>query len=93
MLSATAIFMPAYAFSNASYFTIRSGGRVLLTMMLDSGFMTLIMAPIALCLAYFTDIAVQPLFILCQGTELIKVVICAVLLKKANWANRFVNTN
>ena len=91
MLTVTAIYMPAYAFCNASYFTIRSGGRVLLTMMLDSGFMTLVVVPVSLSLAHLTGIDVRLLFILSQGLELVKVVICATLLKKANWANRFVN--
>lgn len=90
MLLVCAIMMPIYAFCHASYYTIRSGGKVLITMLLDCGFMWAVVIPIASSLTYLTDMSIYTLYALCQATEILKVALGLVLLRKSNWACRLV---
>ena len=93
MLLVSAAYMPAYAFINSAYFTVRSGGRVYLTMLLDSFFMWAVIIPISAGVAYLTGLNIRVLFLLGQGAELLKIPVSALVLKKTNWARRFIQTN
>ncbi len=90
MLVVTALLTPVYALSNSTYYTIRSGGKIFTTVLLDSAFMWSIVVPVSLILAHFSSLDIVPLFIICQCTEMLKVVLGFILLKKSNWANRMV---
>lgn len=90
MLRTQCFFMPVYAFANTSYYTIRSGGKVTVTMLMDSGFMWACVVPVSTILAYATNISIFWLYPLCQATEIFKVALGAVLLKKYNWARKMV---
>ena len=90
MLRAQCFFMPVYAFANTSYYTIRSGGKVLITMLMDSVFMWACVVPISAILAYATDLSIYWLYPLCQATEILKVALGIILLCKYNWARKMV---
>ncbi len=91
MLLVSAILMPFFAFANACYFTIRSGGQVLATMLLDSVFMWVIVCPICFVLSSLTSISIYWLFPICQATEILKVAFGVLLLKKSNWAKKLID--
>ena len=90
MLVISAIYMPAFAFLNSAYFTVRSGGRVYMTMLLDSIFMWSVVIPICAICAYLTGMDIRLLFVVGQGAELLKIPVSAFVLKKVNWAKRFI---
>lgn len=90
LLCANACLMPFQAFMNASYFTIRSGGKTLITFLFDSGFVWVVMIPVTWALSNFTSLPILPLFILCQSTELLKCVLGFILVKKGVWAKNLV---
>ena len=90
LLVITAVLMPVCAFSNSAYFTIRSGGKVLVILLLDCVFMWSVVVPTTLALTYLTNMDITLLFPLCQATEILKAVIGAVLIAKYNWARRIV---
>ena len=52
LLRISAIFMPVYAYTNALYFTIRSGGRTGITFLFDSGYSWVILIPTVYILAH-----------------------------------------
>lgn len=85
-----AAFMPVQSFLNACYFSLRSGGKTLITFIFDSGFMWGIVIPLAFCLSRFTDISIIPLYIIVQAVEIIKCVIGYVFMKKGWWLNTVV---
>ncbi len=91
MILVSAITMPLCAYAHASYFTLRTGGKVLITFLLDSGYMWLIVVPITAILAYFTDLGIHTVFIVGQAAEATKCVLAAYLLKKGTWANQLVS--
>ena len=86
----SAVTMPLQSFAHSSYFTIRSGGRVFVTLLFDSVFVWVVTYPLAFALSTFTGMNIYLLYALCQGAEVIKVIFGAVLLKKIDWAKRIV---
>lgn len=80
-----AVLMPFCAFTNASYFTLRSGGKTFITFIFDSCYAWLICVSTAALLAYFTDMPVVWLYFCCQSLEIIKCIVGFVLVKKGVW--------
>lgn len=85
-----AIVMPFDAFTNAAYFTIRSGGRILITILSDSVFMWVVVVPISMLLANGTAMSIFWLFALCHGLDCLKSAFAAFLLSRGSWARRLV---
>ena len=86
-----AALIPFSAFAHASYFTLRTGGKILITILMDSFYMWVIIVPLSLILANFTAIPIELLYPICQGAELLKIVIASYFLLKGNWAERLVS--
>ena len=74
-IAISAIIMPFCSFSHASYFTLRSGGKTMVTFLFDSVFTWIVVVPTAFLLAHFTGLGIVSVYFLVQATELIKVVI------------------
>ena len=85
LICINAIIMPFNAFTHAAYFTIRSGGKTLLTFLFDSGYMWAFSVPLTFCLSRFTDIPIVPLFFICSMTDLVKCAIGVWMLKRGTW--------
>ena len=81
----SAVCMPIYAFMHASYFTLRSGGKTLITFLFDSCFVWVFSIPLAYVLAHYTALPILTIFICCQLIEIIKCIIGFVLVKKGVW--------
>ena len=85
LICVSAVMMPFHAITHASYFTIRSGGKTLLTFIFDSGFMWAVPVPLALCLSRFTDMSIVPLYLICQATDLLKCTIGILMVGRGAW--------
>ncbi len=88
-----AVYMPVNAFLHAAYFTIRSGGKTIITFLFDSGFVWCVSIPLAYCLSRFTVIPIIPLYFICCGVDVVKAGIGFVLLVKGMWLNNLVGEN
>lgn len=86
-----AAMMPFLSFTNASYFTLRSGGRTGVTFIFDSLYMWCLVVPLAFVLSRFTSVEVVPMYIMVQSTELLKCVIGFILVKKGVWIRNLVD--
>lgn len=84
-IAVSAIIMPFCSFSHASYFTLRSGGKTMITFLFDSVFTWIIIVPIAFLLAHFTGLGIVSVYFLVQATELIKVVIGYFMVRSNVW--------
>lgn len=82
--------MPLYSCTNATYFTLRSGGKTVVTFIFDSGFVWAISIPVAYVLSRYTTMPIVPLYLCCQALEFIKCIIGLVLVKKGVWINNIV---
>ena len=89
-IMATAFFMPQNAFLHAAYFTLRSGGKTVVTFLFDSVFIWCVSVPIAFVFSRFTALPVISVYILVQLGDLMKCVIGFVLVKKGVWLQNIV---
>lgn len=80
-----ALMMPFNAYTNATYFTLRSGGQTLVTFLFDSCFVWVLCVPLAFVLSRYTSIGILPLYAICQSMDLIKCAIGAFMLKQGKW--------
>jgi len=85
LICVSAVMMPFNAYTHSIYFTLRSGGQSMITFLFDSCFVWCCCVPIAFCLSRFTSISILPLYIICQGTELIKCALGTYVLKQGRW--------
>lgn len=85
-----AVCMPLFGFSHASYFTLRSGGKTIITFLFDSMFVWVISIPTAFILSRYTSMHIIPMYFVCQSLDIIKCIIGYILLKKGVWLNNLV---
>ncbi len=83
-------FIPVHAFANAAYFTIRSGGKTLITFLMDSVFIMGVNVPVAFALFYLFNLSIWAIFPIIQAIDIIKVIIGMTLVKKKVWLNNIV---
>lgn len=81
--------LPFISISNASYFTLRSGGKTWITVLFDSVFVMCISVP-AVFLLYRTGLDIHIIFPLVQSLEILKATFGIILLRKRLWVNNIV---
>ena len=91
LLRVAAGCMPLHAFIHASYFTIRSGGKTVVTFLFDSVYLWCVDIPLAYVLSRFTGLPMMPLYLCCQLIDIIKCAIGFLLVKKGIWLNNLVS--
>lgn len=91
MIIIQALAMPLCSYSNACYFTLRSGGKTGITFLFDFGYTWLIMIPLAYISAHFTSMDIHPLFAMVTMSEFIKVIIGYFMVKSDIWINNLVD--
>ncbi len=85
LMQITAIAMPFDALSHASYFTLRSGGKMAVTLVFDSGFMWCVNVVLALILSRFTATPFIWIFTAIQMVSVIKALIGLLLVRRGSW--------
>lgn len=88
----SAMAMPLCAFSHCSYFTLRSGGKTIVTFLFDSVYTWVVMIPYAFVLSHFTTLSITMVFFLVSFTEIIKVIIGFFMIKSNVWLQNIVNS-
>lgn len=91
ILKVGAVFMPVYAFYHAAYFTLRTGGKTVITFLFDSCYLLLVNLSLAFLLTSYTKIPVVEIYIIVQLAESLKCIVGYILLKKRVWVNNLVN--
>ena len=85
-----AVYMPFGAFLHASYFTLRSGGKTIITFLFDSVFICCVSLPSAYIMAHYTAVPIIPLYAAVQAIDVIKCVIGFILVKKRVWVQNII---
>lgn len=84
------VCQPIYGFVHATYFTLRAGGKSIITFLFDSAYMWALSIPVVFILSRFTGLSIQMVYLISMLTDLIKVVIGFVLVKKGVWMETIV---
>lgn len=89
-LRIAAACMPLAGFMHASYFTLRSGGKTVITFLFDSVFLWCVSIPVAYMLSYHTNLYIVPLYLICQLVDILKCIVGYILVKKGVWLQNIV---
>jgi len=91
LIRVSAIMMPVAGFLHATYFTIRSGGKTIITFLFDSFFLWVISVPIAYLLIHYTALSIFWIFLLVEGTNIIKSFIGWLIMRSGVWMQNIVD--
>lgn len=86
----TAVFFPIQGVLNVFYFTLRSGGKTVITFLFDSVFTWVVSVSLAFALCSYTALPVLAVYALVQSADLVKVVAGHILVKKGVWITNLV---
>ena len=81
----SSLMIPFNAYVHAAYFTLRSGGKTGITFLFDCGFMWGLLVPLAFILSRFTNLPIIPLYLICQGAEVIKSFVGYLMVRSGIW--------
>ncbi len=79
------------AIYNASYFTLRCGGKTIITFLFDSVGTLFVSFPTVYVLAHFTTMPIQYMYLTICLVDLYKVILGLFLVNKRIWVNNLVN--
>ena len=85
LICITACTIPFNSYTNAAYFTLRSGGKTMVTFLFDSCFVWSICVPLAYCLSRFAKLPIIPLYVICQSAELHKCTLGFIMIRQGKW--------
>ena len=90
-LRVTGSLMPLFGLCHSLYFTIRAGGKTLITFLFDSAFLMVIGVPLAFVLTRYTGLDIVSIYAICEGTALIKVIIGFAISASGVWMQNIVS--
>lgn len=82
-----AVFMPVNSYVNCTYFTLRSGGKTIITFLFDSVFECCLAVPVAYLLVTFTTLSAPAIYAIVLSLWFVKVVAGIILINKKIWLN------
>ena len=91
LMQITAIIMPFDALAHASYFTMRSGGKMLITFIFDCGFMWGLSVLSAYVLTHFTSLSFVSIFAIVHSIAIFKGILGVFLVKKGFWVKNIIS--
>ncbi len=80
-----AMMKPFMAYLLSVYYSLRSGGKTIVTFLYDAGVMWTCSIPLAYCLSRFTQLPIIPLYLICQSIDVAKAVLGYFIIRKGNW--------
>ena len=83
-----AMVLPIASFTFAIYFTLRAGGKALITFLFDSCFLWVGPVFLSVILSRFTAIPILPLYAICHLIDIVRCVAGVILLNKVKWMAR-----
>ena len=91
LLIIAGLSLPLHSFAHVTYFTIRSGGRTVITFFFDAVYTWLVTVVLAFILTRLTDWDIVRIYLCVQFIDIVKVFIGLLMLKSDFWARNVVN--
>ena len=91
LMQITALAMPIDAFAHASYFTLRSGGKVIITIIFDSFFVWAVSVVAAMLLVNYTSLGILSIYFIVQMLNIIKCVLGYIFVKQGSWIKNIIS--
>ena len=84
------VVMGLFAYTMATYYIVRAGGKTLITMLTDCGYVWIFQLPVAYFISRYTDIPIIPFYIIIHSLQLIKVAMGTYFVRKGVWLTNMV---
>ena len=91
LLIIAGLALPIHSFAHVTYFTIRSGGRTVITFFFDAVYIWLVTTVLAYCLIHFTDLPIERVYFFVQFVDILKLIMGLLMLRSDFWARNVVN--
>ena len=85
LMMVLACVMPFHAYTNACYFTLRTGGKVVITFLFDSVSTWCGYVLVAFCLTHFTALPIVTIYICVNCVEILKAILGFLMVRKKTW--------
>ena len=85
LIRISAVIMPFSAYAISIYFTLRSGGKTLITLLVDGGYLFFVCLPFTFFLCHFTSLPFVVIYALSRSTDILRCVLGLCLLRKSKW--------
>ncbi len=85
LLLVYAAMMPLFSYTNSCYFTLRSGGKTVITFVFDSLFVWVVSIPVAFVLSRWTRMGIVTMYLIVELLNVIKCVIGFILVRNRRW--------
>lgn len=82
----SAVMMPVQGYLHSTYFTVRSGGKTLITFLFDSFFLWVVIIPVAWILTHKTNLDIVYIYLYVQLCDIIKCIVGTIIVKSGIWA-------
>ena len=86
-----AVVLPTDAFAHANYFTMRAGGKTLVTFLFDSGYVWAITVVAAYLLVTFTSLNIITVYIIVEILYALRCIIGVVFVSRGSWIRNIVS--
>ena len=90
MLIIAGLALPIHSFAHVTYFTIRSGGRTMITFLFDAVYTWTVTVLLAFCLTRFTGWDIIRIYFCVQFIDILKLLIGLMMLRSDFWARNVV---
>ena len=85
LLLITACVMPLYSFAHCSYFTLRSGGKTVITFLFDSGYTWVVSVPLALLMVKALDADIRVAYAAVESANVVKCTVGYLFVHSGRW--------
>lgn len=89
----SACYMPLNAYINVLYFTLRSGGKTLITFLFDSVYVWCISVTIIYIITKYTPLPIYPIYIISYALDIPKAIVGTILVRKGIWVHNIVQNS
>ena len=91
LLIIAGLSLPIHSFAHVTYFTIRSGGRTVITFFFDALYTWAVTVVLAWCLTRYTALPIVQVYFCVQFVDIVKVLIGLLMLRSDFWARNVVS--
>lgn len=91
LLIIAGLSLPLHSFAHVCYFTIRSGGKTVITFLFDAVYTWAVTVLLAFLLTRFTDLTIVQIYFCVQFIDIIKLIIGLLMLRSDFWAQNVVS--
>jgi len=91
LLCVVGLSLPIHSFAHVAYFTIRSGGRTVITFFFDAAYTWCVTVLLAFLLTRYTDWPIEHIYFCVMFIDILKVVVGVLMIRSDIWARNVVN--